>query len=597
MSINGNVERRRARGSSTLAWATKAFVAGVVLVSLFNGETAQAATAASYPLANLASVAPATSCGSLTGTNFSGVIADGTVTISSAVPATTSANSSVPVGTCVVTGLISPAINFKVWLPPTWTQRYVQIGCGGLCGMISNPPPSVAISCIPVTSGQTVLAATDMGSAGRFANSPFYAGDNPSAAPQNTIDFGYRAQHETSLVAKALIAQFYGQAPKYSYFDGCSDGGREALMEAQRYPNDFDGILAGAPANNLDIQNTIHHAWNIRANLDASSRYILLAAKLSFLHQQVLNACDAMDGVTDGVIDDPRRCTFNPQTLVDANCTQTTNTCLTAAEAIVVQNLHDGATDGNGNRLEQYISHEWGSELDWSLFIPATAAGPGGSAMFVNGYYPYLALKNQQNPSLNVYNMPLTVAFVNSMLSPSSPTYSHPYLDATDSDLSAFNAHNGKLVLYHGWGDQHITPQGTLEYWQAVRDTMGASTAEQFVKLYLFPGMAHCGGGNGPNTFDLLTPVMSWVETATKPSTIVASNSTTGTSRPVFPYPLVAHYTGSGDTKSAANFNAYVPMTQAPANYNWVGNSIYSNTNYEQTCTIQNGQLVCRPGR
>jgi hypothetical protein len=464
-----------------------------------------------------------------------------------------------------------------------WTQRYVQTGCGGLCGS-ANINYAQASTCEPVTDGTVVSATTDMGHQGQPDGS--WAAGNPQAQ----IDFAYRGVHVTAQVAKALIRRFYGQAAVYSYFDGCSDGGREALMEAQRYPHDFDGIAAGAPANDMAVQNTFHHAWNVVANQDANGDFILLAGKLPMLHAAVLAACDGLDGLTDGVIDDPRRCTFDPATL-RCRTGQDAQTCLSAAEVGAVRRLHDGAVDSHGNRLEPAIAHEWGSELDWTLFVPAAQGQPVASEMFALSYLRYLADPNNANPGYQLSDLKFTVKSFWQTVAKSST-----YMAAMDPDLRSFARAGGKLLLWHGWSDQHISPQSTLAYYTAMQKDLGASTVATFAKLYLFPGVAHCGGGEGPNTFDILTPVMAWVESHAVPGKVVAStiaNGVTTRTRPVYPYPTVARYDGTGSINDAANFVPYTPRTSTGPSYHWVGETLYSQ-GYQTWCEAVGNRLVCR---
>ncbi len=598
-------------GAARRWWATLAGFAALVAMAIAPPSGAKAASG----LANLPALQPVMQCASLTSLNLTGVT-DGTVTITSAtvIPAgAMAAGYTVPAPACDVKGVIGPGTNMFELILPTqgWTQRYLQSGCGGLCGMIGLNPTE-ASTCTPVTNGQIAIAATDMGHEGNTlpkSTTPW------ETDPQAKIDFAYRGQHVTAQVSKAIIAKFYGQAAKVSYFDGCSDGGREALMEAQRYPDDFDGIAAGAPANDLVVLNTYHHGWNIYSNIDPSTQtYILLADKLPLLHAAVLAACDGLDGVVDGVIDDPRACHFNPETLL---CTtgQDASTCLSAAEVAVVRKLHEGPVDQYGRHLEQPVAHEWGSELERTLFVPATAAGPAGDVNFIIPFLQYLDLYNgsahpelsnfsNSNNAVSIYYPALVDLFTVTPFWQEVQT--SRYSAATDPDLSAFERHGGKLILWHGWEDQHITPQGTLQYWYKMKDYMGGDRVERFSRLYMFPGIPHCGGAtqmgvpvDGPNVFDILTPVMAWVETGTEPGTIVASgtNVLTGAAvtRPVYPYPTVARYTGSGSIDVAANFRPYTPRTEPYVPWHWIGERLYS-PGYEQQCQASGGQLVCTGG-
>ena len=558
------LSRLRTRPVAVLALSLTAAVLGTPATP---ATPATAATAARGGLADLPAVTPVMRCADVTGLDLSGAT-DAPVTIQSATVVATDAPY------CEVRGTIAPADTVVVRLPVNgWTQRYVQTGCGGLCGNATINYPQAA-TCAPVADGTVASATTDMGHQGRPDGS--WAADDPQAQ----IDFSYRGVHATAQVAKALIRAFYHRAPAYSYFDGCSDGGREALMEAQRYPHDFDGIAAGAPAANMAVQNTFHHAWNVVANKDAAGDYILLAARLPLVHAAVLRACDRLDGLTDGLVDDPRRCHFDPDTLVCAD----SSTCLSPAEATVVRRLHDGAVDAQGRRLEPAVAHEWGSELEWTLFVPAAQGQVVASENFALSYLRYLADPNHPRPDYRLSDLDFTIESFWRTVLPSST-----YMAALDPDLRAFQRGGGKLLLWHGWNDQHIAPRNTLLYYDALRRTMGARTVDRFAKLYLFPGMAHCGGGGGPDTFDVLTPVMAWVESGTQPGRLVAADTTR--TRPVYPYPTVARYDGTGSIDDAANFVPHTPHDTIRNDADWVGQRLFSH-GYQTWPRVVNGKLV-----
>ncbi len=564
-----------AAGRWRLAMASLATILTALLLPAANAMAAPG-------LANLRAIAPAMDCAAVLKMDLSRVT-DAPVTLTSATIVTTGV-----APYCEVRGTIAPANTIVMRLPTQgWTQRYVQTGCGGECG-VANIGYTEAATCPIIADGTVASATTDMGHQGQGNPAGAWAAGNPQAQ----IDFAYRGVHVTSQVAKAVIARFYGRRPVYSYFNGCSDGGREALMEAQRYPDDFDGIAAGAPAANMVVQNTFHHAWNVLTNKDAAGNYILLAGKLPMIHAAVLATCDRLDGVADGVIDDPRSCHFDPATLV-CKTGQDPTTCLTAAEAGVVQRLHDGATDPHGRHLEPEISHEWGSELAWTLFVPATQGVTVGSENFVLAFARYLAYFNVANPAWQLSDLKFTVPSFWDTVQTSS------YLSATDPDLGAFARSGGKLLLWHGWNDQHISPQGTLAYYDAMRRTLGSRAVDRFARLYLFPGVTHCGGGEGPDTFDILTPVMAWVEGGVEPQKIVASKVVDGAvtrTRPVFPYPAVARYLGAGSTDDAASFVAYTPRRESGPGYHWVGQQLYSH-GYQAQCQAVGTQLACQPAR
>ena len=565
------------------SWAVAARVTAALGLALLAACAAPSqAASTSTGLANLRALKPVMSCAGAAQMDLHGVV-DGAVTIQSATVVTDGA----PAPYCAVKGTIAPADIFVMRLPVNgWTQRYVQTGCGGLCGSASINY-AAASTCPVVTDGTVASATTDMGHEGAPDGS--WAAGNPQAQ----IDFAYRGMHATAEVAKAILAKFYGKRPVYSYFDGCSDGGREALMEAQRYPDDFNGIVAGAPANDIVVQNTFHHGWNVLTNKDTNGNAILLAAKLPLIHAAVLAACDGIDGVVDGLIDDPRQCHFRPASMTCA-AGQDPATCLSDAEAGVVRRLHDGATDAQGRHLEQKIAHEWGSELDWTLFVPATPGQPTFSESIALSYLRYLAYFNVADPVYQLADLKFDVRTFWKTVQTSS------YIAATDPDLSDFARRGNKLLLWHGWADQHITPQSTLEYYEAMRDTMGAHEVDRFAKLYLFPGVAHCGGGEGPDTVDLLTPLMAWVEGGTPAAEVVASKVVNGSvkrTRPVFPFPTVARYIGSGSIDDAANFTAYTPRHESGPDYDWVGKPLYSH-GYQTRCEAVGTQLHCeRPRR
>lgn len=500
-----------------------------------------------------------------------------------------------PSAYCSVRGVIGPGASSIVMKLPMdkWTQRYVQNGCGGECGSDNLGNPTQSTGCVPVISGSLVTATTNMGHTG--SEGPTWIVDKPWAG----IDFAYRGVHVTAQVAKAVIKKFYGRAAAYSYFDGCSDGGREALMAAQRYPQDFDGIAAGAPANNMDVQNTYHHANRVLTNqstlgympLPARNTYLLLSGNLPYIHSKVVAACDGLDGVLDGIIDDPRNCKFDVNTLICANNGNEPG-CLTQAQAYAAYRIHMGAWTQLGFPMEPPIATEWGSELDWTLYMPAAQGGSAPAENFVNGWLYKTFLNSPYKDAAtktarNINDLQWTVfGFFDTV--ESSALYS-----ATNPDLRPFAKNGGKLILWHGWADQHISPQGTLKYWEQMSAVTGK--AGEFARLYLFPGMGHCGSGLGPNTFDVLTPLMSWVETGSAPDALVANNTTTLVSRPVYPYPTVARYKGSG---SPSDWTSFVPFTPPPSDVpTWsLSDVLYEAWFPQARCTAAGTQIVCDSG-
>jgi len=531
-----------------------------------------------------------------------------------------------PSEVCQVTGYIGPADPnvsglggdsgnmFVLWLPMTnWTQRYVQEGCGGECGSANLGAPTQATNCIPAIDGQFALATTDMGHEG--GQSGNWIVDNPWSG----INFAYRGVHVTAQVVKAIIKDFYGKGPEYSYFDGCSDGGREALGEAQRYPKDFDGIAAGSPANNMDVQNTYHHAWRLLVNqvpngvypgyFDFSNpnNYLLVASgstaatnNLTYIDNKVMAACGAQwgGGVNLGIIEDPRLCKFDTNTLVCANNNNETG-CLTQAQADAAFKIHDGAKSIEGVRLEPEISSEWGSEIQWNgLYVPSAQGQTIGAVMFVGGWLyadfindPYLTdttARTVDDLDWTLNGFHYTVA--------SSELYS-----ATNPNLEPFEKAGDKLIFWAGWADQHISPQGTLKYWQSVNEVLGEDKVKDFARFYLFPGMAHCGGGAGQNgaglnTFDLLTPLMKWVETNKAPKELVATGldgSGNTLTLPVYPYPAIPQYNGSGSIDSASSYHAYTPWYEPGPSTKNAGDYLYSPQFPQVNCTTKGDLIIC----
>jgi feruloyl esterase len=561
----------RLTGRAGRQFAVHISLAGVAVATLLLPAAAAPAVAqdsrptngsgTSLSLAPLPVLTPRLDCAAMAGIDVSPAVGAGTG-ITSAAPATAPAGYSV----CDVKGVIAPQIQFEVQLPTqTYRQRYLQTGCGGLCGTLAINAPA-AVGCAPLADGSFATASDNQGHVGGGSADGNFGND-----PALRIDFAFRADHLTALAAKALITAFYGQAPRYSYFDGCSQGGHEGLTEAQRFPDEFDGILAGAPASITTELNAFNQPWLARVDFDATGHVILPASKLPALHNAVMARCDGIDGLVDGQLDDPRLCPFDPATLACLSNVDNPD-CLTPAQLTVVNKIYSGAVDARGRHLYPG-GQPFGSELAWAPWmIPTNPAAAQNSTIawrIGNGWVKYLAF--EPNPP---------VTFTLNDLAFDQATFARVrrlagLYDAIDPDLSAFQRSGGKLIVWHGWADQAIPPTGTVAYYQAVQDRMGGLTATQaFARLFMLPGMYHCGGGTGPNAFDLLTPLLNWVESGAAPDRVVASLSSGGQvvrTRPVFPYPLVARYGGSGSTDDAANFVAARPERPVDDHFPWLG--------------------------
>ena len=536
-------------------------------------------------MAALPVAAPVTSCASLAGLDLSGVTGGKTTLSASEIHE--------KAAYCAVSGTIARSIRFEVRLPLAgWTQRYLQTGCGGLCGMLGIRAEN-AEGCAPVTDGSIALASTDMGHQGMDGA----WGENAD----QRADFAHRGVHVTALAAKALIQAFYGSAPRYAYFSGCSDGGREALIEAQRYPNDFDGIAAGAPALNFTVQNSFHHGWLAKVNTGADGKAVLTARDVTLLHAAVLKACDGLDGLVDGQITDPRACHFDPAGLQCAGAAQP-GKCLSPAQVAAVRAIYDGARSDTGKRLE-VGPLQAGSELEWiGVFVPRTPDGKIGSAGMALDTINHLLFS--PNPAYAIANFPFTDAEY-AAEEPARALYS-----ADNADLAPFAVHGGKLILYHGWADPHISPLNTIDYYERVGAKMGADKRAGFVRMFLMPGMGHCGGGDGPSEFPLLASLMAWVEGSHAPEVMIAHRPAPmpfgppmgmkgppagaghdgpppemlremfakqaalakmgPRARPVYAYPQVAAYNGTGRVDQAASFHAVTPATVNGIS-DWIG--------------------------
>lgn len=436
---------------------------------------------------------------------------------------------------CRVVGVVQPAINFEVWLPPAsgekqWNGKFNGVGNGSMAGSISYG------AMIQSLARGYATASTDTGHRQLPGN------DAWALDEKLVVDFASRGIHMTALAAKSIIAAYYKHVAKYSYFTGCSGGGGQALSEAQRYPADYDGIVAGSPANFRT------HMWpgelyGARVTHRSEANFIP-NEKLALISKAALDASDALDGVKDGVIDDPRRCDFNPESIQCAG--PDGPNCLTPAQAHSVRKIHEGAKDPSTGKPFWY-GYEKSSEQGW----PGHINNPFGTPI---SYFRYMVLKD---PNWDWKNFSFADPKSFALMEDASKRLG-PVLDSTNPDLGPFKNRGGKLILYHGWIDQNISPRNTIQYFESVQEKMGGEkNTGDFLRLFLAPGMGHCGGGLGPNTLDALTSLEQWVEKGTAPDRIIATHSSSGKvdrTRPLCPYPLVAKYKGTGSTDDASNF-------------------------------------------
>jgi feruloyl esterase len=478
------------------------------------------------------------------------------VTITAAVPVeagsfrTPGANASAPAmntpGFCRVAATLTPTpeshIKIEVWLPPTaaWNGKFLGTGNGGAGGAISYPALAAGLQKGYATTN------TDMGTSTTGLDFTFGVGHR-----EMVVDWGYRATHLMTVVAKQIVKTYYRRDAQQAYFMGCSTGGHQAITEARRYPDDYNGIVAGDPANNR-VRLHMNSYWAYEATHQDPASYIP-PAKLPMINRAVLNACDKLDGLADGIIDDPRKCTFDVASLL---CPSTASgqagdgaDCLTAPQVAALKKIYQGPR--NPRTGEQIFPGMYlGSEIN-PLGLDRTLANAPGSGRPAPP--PGLAIwTNWKGPG---YDWDKDASAVIGELS--------PVLDDADPDLSAFRKRGGKLLLYTGWADPLIPAADTLHYYESMQKKMGgAQSTAEFARLFMVPGMGHCAGGNAPTRFDALAALEPWVEKSAAPDKMIAAQIVQGETkrtRPLCVYPQVARWNGSGSQDEAASFSCRLP--------------------------------------
>jgi len=473
---------------------------------------------------------------------------------------------------CEVEGFVEPAVGFKLRLPlTTYSGRYLQYGCDGLCGVIQDP---VIRGCGTPAGGDLAVASTNDGHVGK-GGFPFNITDGTWAADDQAArnDYFFRAPHVVSVAAKRIISTFYGSPPHRSYFSGCSTGGREGLLLAQRYPHDFDGIVAGSPVNVMGPLIGLYHAWLATMNVRPDGTPVLTADKLPALHSAVLAACDRLDGLTDGQIDDPRACKYDPVAL-QCPAGSDSAACLTPAQVSIVRQLYRGLTDSHGVRL--YPGWESrGSELAWyGAIIPDPVFG-SFLAPLPDNYLKYVGYPIGK-PHSSIADIEFTVPELR-RLTPEGVKG-----NAMSLDLSAFRRAGGKLIIWHGWDDQTVPAVGTVDYYDRLtRANGGRRATQQWARLFMVPTKYHCGlGGYKLTDIDPIPALIGWVEHRDAPDRIIATEVDPNThevhrSRPVFPYPLRAAYDGTGSIDNATNFTPAPPLRPTQDTIPWAGTDLY----------------------
>jgi feruloyl esterase len=451
---------------------------------------------------------------------------------------------------CRLAGTTSPAVNFEVWLPlEGWNGKFQVVGNGGMAGTLSYPAMASALQ------RNYATASTDTGhAAGPVAFDASWAAGRPDLIE----DFGHRSLHLTTVNGKQVVAALYASPPEYSYYVGCSKGGQQGLMEAQRYPQDFDGIIAGDPANDWTRFYAGAHLWYSLAMLEDSQAWIP-PAKLPALENAVNNACDAQDGIEDGILMNPLACQVDLSTLTCPAGTDD-NACLTPRQVSAVEKIWSGVSNSAG-------------ELVYPGLVPGGEAAAGGWSTWVTGSEPFRSLHwlggegffrwfvfDDPDWDFTTFDFDADLEYALRKVGPA--------VDAVDPDLTTLRDNGAKLIVYHGWSDPDISPVASINYYNQVVDFiatgLGAGARAQalestrdFFRLFMVPGMAHCRGGPGPDQFDALTALENWVEKGIAPQSIIAAKIEAGEttrSRPLCPYPEVAIYDGSGSTDLAENF-------------------------------------------
>ena len=432
---------------------------------------------------------------------------------------------------CRVAGDIHPVadsdIKFEVWMPlEGWNGRFEAVGNGGLAGTLSYPAMGQALA------DGYATGSTDTGHP---------AGQEPTWAlghPEKVIDFGYRAVHEMTVKSKSTVEAFYGSGPKYSYWNGCSEGGRQGMGEAERYPADFNGILAGAPVFDF-THGQSRGVWNEMLILKDPARY-LTPANYQLIHKAVIDQCDAADGVKDGVINDPQQCHFDASVLLCKDGSRAD--CLTASQVTEINSEFTTAVTPGTHEL---IAN--GHEPGFEIFQTRPNMTPDKLKESKQGaLYRYFVFENPDWDwsTINIdKDLPMADKKWGSVL------------NNYDPDLSKFKAAGGKLLQYHGWADPQPSPMTTVDYFGAVQKKVGDT--QDFYRLFMVPGMGHCMGGPGTDQFEKMAVLTEWVEHGKAPNSIVASHLTDGKvdrTRPLCPYPQAAKYKGTGSSDDAANF-------------------------------------------
>lgn len=433
---------------------------------------------------------------------------------------------------CDVRGMFFPEAKFAVKLPTAWNQRFQMVGGGGYTGVISLAAMDVALRRGYAT------ASTDTGhDAAKEPVASFgYPGPNNPHAARKVIDYAYMAVHETAVLAKKITAVYYGSAPKFSYWVGCSTGGRQGMMEAQRYPEDFDGYVIGAPVLELSKIN-LRGVWNAQAVLGK-----VAPEKMDIVAKAVLAKCDAIDGAVDGLLEDPRRCPFDPLTDLPA-CDVDGPNCFTAEQRTGLKKVYEGPRG-------LYPGTPFGAEKGhWRGTIVGM---PNTGIRYGESYMQSFGLQPPPGPAWSYTQFDW-------LKDPPKMAQTAALVDAINPDLRAVKTKGAKILHYHGWADALVTPFGSIDYYDSVLRKMGDGATKEFYRMFLVPGMGHCSGGDGCYQVDWLSPLVAWVENGKAPNALTGTHPPSKRTRPICAYPEVAVYKQSGSIEAAENFVCQAP--------------------------------------
>lgn len=452
---------------------------------------------------------------------------------------------------CHVLMMAQPEINIEVNLPANWNGRFYMFGNGGWAGESFDAAGRVQNHARALRAG-FATASTDTGHSAALEPGASFALNR-----QKLLDYGFRSLHVTAEAAKLLVRSYYGANPTKSYYDGCSQGGRQGLTIAQRFPNDFDGIIAGSPAlyNSGNMMARAYWMQGLKSNP-------FPAAKLSLLADRVYEKCDAKDGLKDGLIDSPLSCGFQPARDLP-RCADGADQpgCFTASEIASAGRIYSDIFR-QGKRF--FPGWPVGAEVlgpnGQSGWLGQVIAAPNRGSVWAD--YAQSFLRFMAMPGIDP-DQALAQFDIDKEIP--SLAFLHQVIDANDPDLTGFRQRGGKLIMYFGWADPQLNPRVAVEYYDQVVTRMGDSTGD-FFRLFMVPGMFHCGGGVGTSTFDVATPLLHWVESGDAPKTVGAGRVSSGKvirTRPLCPYPQVARYKGSGSIDDAANFSCVAPQPRA----------------------------------